>query len=272
MYRVPDYGRYCVITWCVVAGVSSLLGNLILLISSLVANTLKLDKVSVILIQNLAATGLGFTVFIILPTIGSAATQTWIYGRELCVVTTYALYILGFMTTYLIASLNVSKLTVLLFPLRARLRSRRNGLILSVTLWAITIILVVVRGVEETRDITYNPLVFACYFDYRFKPPTLYEQVTTYTNLMVPLGAILVTAVWLIFFVNRVRILTRKSVLGLFAVSITYILSYLPFIVYAATRSVPAPKYLNCISAVYLANRMPLLINCIFSKKLHLLF
>ena len=124
-YRVPDYGRYCLMTWCLVTGIFSLLGNLTLLLSSLVSNVLKLDKVSVVLIQNLAVTGIGFTVFIILPTVGSTVEQEWIYGNGLCVVTTYVLYVLGFMTTYLIASLNISKLTVLSFPLRARHTARR---------------------------------------------------------------------------------------------------------------------------------------------------
>jgi hypothetical protein len=119
MYRVPNYGRYCLITWGLAAGILSFIGNLTLLTSSLVTNTLKLDKVSVVLIQNLAITGLGFTVFIILPTVGSTVAQSWIYGEELCHVTAYILYLLGFLTTYLIASLNISKLTVLLFPLRA---------------------------------------------------------------------------------------------------------------------------------------------------------
>ncbi|XP_063694393.1 G-protein coupled receptor 83-like [Bolinopsis microptera] len=237
-YSVPDYGRYCLITWCLVTGIFSLFGNLALLISSLVS-VLKLDKVSVVLIQNLAVTGVGFTVFIILPTVGSTVEQEWIYGRGLCVVTTYALYILGFMSTYLIASLNISKLTVLLFPLRARLRTKKCGAVISATLWVIVIILIVTSNVVASRDITFSPLVFACTLDYRFIPPNLLEQATLYSNLLVPLGVILATAIWLMLLIRSVRKLTRHIVLVLLAVSIAYILSYLPFIIFAVLRKQP---------------------------------
>ena len=236
MYSVPGYGRYCLIAWCLISGLISLFGNLILLVSSFVSNALKLDKVSVVLIQNLAVTGLGFTVFIILPTAGSTFSQRWIYGEGLCVVTTYVLYLLGFLSCYLIACLNVSKLTVLLFPLRARLRSRKWGLIISAILWALTIMMILIRVVLVKREVTFSPLVFTCNFDYRFVPPTVFERVTTYTNLLVPLVIILVTALWLMLYIGRVRTLTRQSVLALFSVSTAYIFSYVPFIVFAATR------------------------------------
>ncbi|XP_063675198.1 G-protein coupled receptor 83-like [Bolinopsis microptera] len=238
-YSVPDYGRYCLIAWCLVTGIFSLLGNLTLLLCSLVSNALKLDKVSVVLIQNLAIASIGFTVFIILPTVGSTVEQEWIYGNGLCVVTTYVLYVLGFMSTYLIASLNISKLTVLSFPLRARLRTKKCGAVISVTLWVCVIILIIVREVIAKRDIVFSPLVFACILDYRFKPPGPFEQVTFYSNLLVPLGVILATAIWLMLLIRRVRTLTRHGVFALLAVSIAYLLSYLPFIIFAVVREQP---------------------------------
>ena len=240
-YSVPDYGRYCLIAWCLVTGIFSLLGNLTLLLSSLVSNAIKLDKVSVVLIQNLAIAGIGFTVFIILPTVGSTVEQEWIYGSGMCVVTTYVLYVLGFMTTYLIASLNISKLTVLSFPLRARLRTKKCGAVISVTLWVIVIILIIVREVISKRSIIFSPLVFACILDFRFKAPSPFEQVTLYSNLLVPLGLIVATAIWLMLLIRRVRTLTRHGVFALLAVSIAYILSYLPFIIFAVVRLVLHP-------------------------------
>ena len=243
MYNIPDYGRYCLIAWCLICGVLSLLGNLTLLSSTLVSNTLKLDKISIVLIQNLAICGLGYTVVIILPTIGSTVAQRWVYGEGWCVITTYSLYLLGFMSTYLIASLNVSKLTVMLFPLRARIRSKRCGVVIATTLWVVNVVMLVVRVVVIKREITFSPIVFTCTFDYRFVPPNLYEISATYSNLIVPLGVILLTAVWLMFLIKRSRSLTRQSVWALWAVSIAYILSYLPFIIFAATRSVKSHSF-----------------------------
>ncbi|KAL5266909.1 hypothetical protein ACHWQZ_G004076 [Mnemiopsis leidyi] len=238
-YQVPDYGRYCLTGWCLLSGTLSLLGNLTLLFSSLVANALKLDRVSVILIQNLAATGVGYTIFIILPTAGSALTERWVYGTGLCVATSYLLYVLGFMNTYLVGCLNLSKLTVMLFPLRARLRSRRCGYLISAALWFKTTCLFIVRVIWFDRDVTFNPLVFTCSFDYRKQPPGVFERVMFYVNVVTPFGVILVTAGWLMMLIRRVRTLTRQGVVALLVVSVAYILSYLPFLVFPVVREEP---------------------------------
>ena len=250
MYQVPDYGRFCLTVWCLLAGTLSLLGNLTLLLSSLVDNALKLDRVSVILIQNLAATGVGYTLLIILPTAGSALAQRWVYGGGLCVVTTYVLYVLGFMNTYLIGCLNLSKLTVMLFPLRARLRSRKLGYIIAATLWVITTALFLVRIIWFKRDVIFSPLVFACTFDYRRQPPGVFETVTFYLNVVTPFVVILVTAGWLMVLIRRVRTLTRQGVIALMAVSIAYILSYVPFLSFSVVRFVIS-MCVNCYFAIW---------------------
>ena len=230
-YDVPDYGRYLIIAWSIFTGAASLVGNITVLVASLIYNAIKLDKVSVVLIQNLAIADLGYTITIILPTIGSALAQKWFYGRHLCVFTAYTQWEFACMNVVLISALNICKLTCLLYPLRARNRSKRSGYIIAVALWIFSISYTTVMGLVDGGydTISFDTKIYAlfrCAMNFELTMIVrIYAMGTLFTNMSI----IIATTAWLLYFVQKVRGLQKQGVVSLMLISVVFILTYMPY-------------------------------------------
>ena len=53
--------------WCIISGVLSLLGNIFVIFASKRYNAIKLDRVSIVVLENLAAADIGTSLFKIFP-------------------------------------------------------------------------------------------------------------------------------------------------------------------------------------------------------------
>ena len=112
--------------WNIVTVFLSLLGNTFVLVASKYGKAIKLDRVSIVLLENLAVADIGTSLFVIVPSI------IWLFtskheGDHSSYVTSWMVRIMRvpsmvFMAAgmLLISILNCCKLFSLLFPLRAR--------------------------------------------------------------------------------------------------------------------------------------------------------
>ena len=73
--------RYTMIVYCVLALTINLAGNIFILISSIKYNAIKIDAVSVVLIQNIAISDMIVALNTIHTTLASLLADGWIYGR-----------------------------------------------------------------------------------------------------------------------------------------------------------------------------------------------
>ena len=63
--------RYMWMAWCILTLVICILGNILIIVSTLKYTAIKLDKITVVLIQNIAVADLGCAVFRIIPKLSS---------------------------------------------------------------------------------------------------------------------------------------------------------------------------------------------------------
>ena len=243
--HVTDAERAFLIMWSIFTLTLCVPGNLLVLISSIKYQAIKLDKITVILMNNVAVGDIGYALFWVLPTIYSIATDkvlldNFTHGVS-CKLLVQARYIFAAVSIFSMVSLNISKLTCLLFPFRSRLRTKRAGYKLVVFLWVLELFArfssevtsVVQRG--EFMETVYEPLVYGCKYIISNNRTELYEIIFTAVSITVTFGStflIFITTVWLIFYVHKVRGIQKESLITLIAVSSVFMLSYLPLVLY----------------------------------------
>ena len=234
----PSYVRYFLITWCILTVVLCLIGNSIVLLASRKFRAIKLDDVSVTLIDNLAAADIGYTLVGVMPTIGAIIEQKWIYGREMCIVNKFLTNVFFNMTILLVALLNASKLSCLLFPFHTSLRTPRNGKIITSTLWAAVIAYSLFSTLVSNPDVYFDTVSFQCWVNFGHRIPfgTILVAWMIFTDIV-----IVVTTVWLLIMVKRIvqgSILTKGGI-AVILVSTIFSIANLPAAIVMAIKMTP---------------------------------
>ena len=220
--------RYSLATYCFITAIFAAAGNTVVLVASMKYKCIKLDRVSNILIRNIAIADLAYSLCIMLQVGLALCFNTWPYGdgRDvLCHISTYLQHALAFTDINLICALNIAKLTCIMFPLKARLRSFRMGVVISAVVWLVAN-LYPLQAVDR-----------AVYFDYRsYRCGYVHTQdywewldpVNISLFLHLPTIIVLITTIWLLFNVRKVTGAHKQAVFTMLPVSIVFCLSYAP--------------------------------------------
>ena len=127
--------------WCHVSLILGLTGNSFVLYSTTSHRAIKLDKLSVWIIQNLAVSDISNTILILVPVIISLYANTqWVLGDTFCQIMFVYKYAGCVANVILINALAMNKMLRCLFPLRILNSSRSQRL--SVTMFTTLIALV----------------------------------------------------------------------------------------------------------------------------------
>ena len=227
-YQIAE-GGYPLIAWCALTLLLCLPGNTLILVASIKYKALKLDKVSIVLIENIAVADLGMALFMVLPRMVSVIAARWEYA---CDVTAYAIFLFPGVSILSVTALNISKLTCLLFPLRARLRTHTQGRIIGASLWAcIVLVFALVQGIlsiTESHNLgtSYDETLYMCNPYTSDVEPLYFIMIGFFT--IPPILVILVTTIWLMVYVQKVRGLSKESVVTLIAISLVFIVAFIP--------------------------------------------
>ena len=234
IYDTPasDWERYFILLWSTFCALVSIPGNTSVLVASGWYHAIRLDNVSVILIRNLAAADLVYAITVILPTTWSVLQQKWVLGPFLCNVQFFLGYLTCLAGVILVCTLNISKLTTLLFPLHARTRAKRTGRFISLLIWGIIlvallpVVLWVVTGLVE-----FSSSSFKCDGTYDASNGQWWLPVYSIIFGLLPIILVVVTTVWLLHFVKKVRGLQKQSVITNIIISVVYIVAIFPYVV-----------------------------------------
>ena len=143
--EISSGGRICLVIWSLFPLLLGLPGNLLILYSSIKHTAFQFDRVSVLLIQQIALVDICHIVLVVGPTCWSLLTDQGhvatffnsnCVGKVLCFTVGHAQYWLPLTGAALISSLNVSKLLCLIFPLNVPQRSTLWALVLAVLAWS----------------------------------------------------------------------------------------------------------------------------------------
>jgi hypothetical protein len=143
---VPNYTKNLLATWSVLSIILSVVGNTTVLIATIGHNAIKFDKVSVVLIENIAMADMGEALLVIVPTTwallnkGGTVDHFFMengFGKVLCYVVAHLQFLFPFASAFMLCALNISKLMCLMYPLRSHVRSRLTAYCLAGVAWTL---------------------------------------------------------------------------------------------------------------------------------------
>ena len=82
------------------------------------------------------------------------------------------------------------------------------------------------------------------------------DNLTTILFVLLPFFVIIISTLWLYFFLRRVRVIQKQSIMLILSVGITYLLSFIPYLLYVilanALKLTSAQKYRsNVVGQLY---------------------
>lgn len=222
--------RILLVVWCSVTLLINLAGNLLTLLAASTPRALRLDKISVSIIQSIAVSDLMMAVSSTLPSLVSLIADRWVFGGVLCHASYYLNSTARFSAVLLVCALHISKLYTLMDPLGAIGRRRRTARIVLLSVWAVSIVAPRVVTIYSQK-VQFSYLVYIC----QVAPDgSIPDWMYFYHVLliMVPSALAMITCVLLSLLVRRFS--CRMNTQGIFTtiyVGVTYIVVFGPLMV-----------------------------------------
>ena len=228
-------------TYTSVVIVLDVVGNGFVVFATVAHNAIKLDKMSVWIIQNLAVVDMANAVFVLTPsTISYFADGTWVLGTAMCKLTFAYKYSFVIGNIFLINLLSVNKLIRCLFPLRNLVSSRRQRHLVTCF-----IVLIMLAGparklpavfITESALVRFSQIHGTCIayvldmgVEKHFHPE-LERAMSILFTILPCLALVILNATLVGFAVRSVnRKVNRKNVLIVVLVTLTFVLTYTPF-------------------------------------------
>ena len=206
--------RVSLISWSVLTVVLSLMGNTFVLVASKHGKAIKLNRVSTVLLENLAVADIGTSLIPIMPLLhlllkagGVNSATTWIFKFGIV-----SGMIFNAASGSFISFLNCCKLFNLLFPLRARTWRYRDGYRIVAMVW-ITYT-AEISGFILAGEGSYNLLM----------------RVSAAGTLLL-LMVVFASTFGLLLKVHKARGLRKQGVFSIILVSIVFFVCYTPIFV-----------------------------------------
>ena len=187
--------RYFWILYNVVVALSSLVGDTTVLWATIRWKAIKLHRVVVVVIQQLAVCDLILSVFHVVPSVVSLLADGWVFGPLLCQVQETVDWLCFPMTGALTCVLTLSKLLIVKFPLRTGTWTRRNAHMVCGVTWLLNVISPVhVLHIFFTNSNTtfFSYVSYSCTFDYSLTRAPAWLQESAHYSMLISLAAIFI--------------------------------------------------------------------------------
>ena len=226
--------RYLMAGWVLSAAVISLIGNTTVLIAPLKYRALKLDKVSVAFIDHIAVADIATSIQCLFIS-RDILTQHFIVDEKYCPLF-FGLYTyVGAVDVLLVCALSISKLTSLLSPFVARLRSYKNGHRIAVVIWLAAtpvVLFIKIHGMTSEENLFYfRQETYRCAPNFTDPINSTAIRILITVDIILPVLIVTICTAALLRFVNRTRDLALQSVVTVLSISGIYLISYIPYAV-----------------------------------------
>ena len=147
-------------TYKILLSVSALIGDTMILIGSIKYDAIKLHKILVIFIQQIAVADILLILFSVLPGTVALAADGWILGQPLCVISYTINAVTETVICYLVAAIAFSKVLIIKYPLEALSFSNIQAVYLAVMgVWVLSftfpVVMITKNGVQFD-DVVHN--------------------------------------------------------------------------------------------------------------------
>lgn len=176
------------------------IGNGTVLFLSKNYKALRTDKISLVLLESLAAADILCALTLYFPTLITLIANKWVFGRLLCGVFGYSFALPFCAEIMLIMTLTFHRLYVLKRPLRAGGLRARTGHIIVTSIWCLSGLVLVSRVVKY--DVMFVPAIFTCDTkDSKYSDDQ--GSVAELGILCVPMIAIVLGNIWMLVIVAK---------------------------------------------------------------------
>ena len=224
-----------------------LLGNGTVLYSSIRYNAIKLDKISLIFVKNLAMADILYTIFAIFPNFITFSARSWILGKGWCFVSAHLSIVPGLASIFIVLCITFYRLVLLVSPFQiTRCITAR---IIAGTLWMIAIIFAVSFGMAYKSKSQFNPDNGTCMSSV-YKDPAARNTVAILTVLFIMLPMLFITIANVILCViafrhsrstritlNNGESRRNKGLVMICLLSGMFVASWLPYIIYNSIKA-----------------------------------
>ena len=207
-----------------------LIGNFIVIYSSVRHNALKLDAVSLMFIQHLAVADILYIVVVVIPNFATYSAGRWVFGEVLCNFIAQLRIIPGIANSVLVLAITLHRVILFTCPFRAF--SPQTAKIAAGCVWGGAALLTGSLAIYYKAGADFRPDIAMCI-------TTLFETaktailVTTGFTLLLPLVLIAITNM-IICFIAKKHSTGSKSgnnILLIGLLSGCFIFSWIPYIV-----------------------------------------
>ena len=230
--------RYLLISWCSTVLLGCLAGNSIILLATSRCHTIRLDRISLVLIKYIALSDIAMGIVGVHPTLVSLFHGTWPYGNILCNVFHFMQIPVYESGVLLICGFHLSKLHIVLYPLHAASRTSRTGHVICAVVWVLCTVVPASQLAIDSQGVIYDYRTYRCIYS---------SNTASWKNVSSVLGAVFLgfptimvgsTTAALIFLVRKVKgRLNKQGILVALYVGCLYLLANFPLFVYLSIVS-----------------------------------
>ena len=225
--------RYILIGWSVTVLVMNLAGNSIILISTLRYRAIRLDRVSILLIRNIAVSDILLALFAVHPNLVSLIWNKWPYGTFLCSMFASLGNVCGISGILLVCAMHISKLLSLLYPLHSIGRTSRSGYLISISIWLLSAVSPIINIIVDSQSFYFDYKIYNCSY---FYTNSIYKWLLPIKGLifvLVPNLLVICTTITLLSVVKRATgRINRQGILTAVYVGCVYLIAFLPVALY----------------------------------------
>ena len=247
-YEKANAERYISIGWCVFVLVMNLAGNSIILLSTIRYRAIKLDRVSVLLIKNIAVSDILLAVFAVHPTLVSLIWDKWPYGTFLCSVFASLGNVCAISGILLVCTMHISKLLSLLYPLHSIGRTSRSGHVISISIWLLAAVSPITNITVDRHSFYFNYRTYRCCFSATAPVMKWLLPVSGFIFVIIPNLLVVCTTIALLSVVKKATgRVNRQGILTALYVGSVYLIAFLPVALYV-TFNLNNGTYLTSMS------------------------
>ena len=268
-----DAERYCWAGFYLFVIFSSLIGDSIILVTSIRHKAIKLHKVMVAIIQHLAVCDLMVVISHVIPKFISIISNRWVLGEPIGYILATVPYYFNTASILLISTMTTGKILLLKYPLRFGSTSGRRARQICWVCWGLSLILPATMFVVDLKDVHFSFVFYSIMYGFSSKSWKLLLPLTTTILGFLPTCLVVGTSIYLLIIARQVARRGRESLKwqGITTTVLTatvFCVSWLPYLVMnivggflkaekegvylAALRTVVTLVYLNTMSNFFI--------------------
>ena len=241
--------------YCFLILVLGVIGNLLVIYSTFRYNSIRLDRISLLLVQNLAIADFIYVILITLPVLVTYSAGGWVLGEGWCWAMSQLTFIPGTVNTLTVLAITLNRLRTIMSG--NCYVSVVAGRVLIVCIWIISLLGTII-SLSYASSSVFSPTAARCNSSIYRDPEGGPVFIVAATGLLIIVPVLLITLgniiIGLTFLAPSSTHSTwdrREGIATVIAISVLFIASWTPLILftfYRIRRRKPVPSHLDLLA------------------------